>query len=99
MSNILVLISSGIQKFVNGDLLGALVDPYISTMGFWFYGILAGTLAISIYLKSGQIALPITLGLIVFGYLLTSLPPEIQGLAYVLTAVAGAGVLYRVFKG
>ena len=94
-----VLAVPGYNKLVRGDLLGAVQEPYLVTMGFWFYAIIMGTVMIALYLKSGQIALPMTLGLIALGIIIQYMPAEVIGVSYIISAVAITAILYRVFHG
>jgi len=89
----------GYDKLMQGDVLGAVLDPYIITMGFWFYALMLGSMLIGIYLKTGQLVLPVVMGLLALGVVISFMPPEVAGVAYIASSVAIAAVMYKVFKG
>lgn len=89
----------GYDKLIQGDVLGAVLDPFIITMGFWFYALMLGSMLIGIYFKTGQLVLPVVAGLLALGVVISFMPPEVAGVAYIASSVAIAAVMYRVFKG
>ena len=100
---IIVAVSVGFPsakvKLLDGDIQGAILQPFIETMGFWFYALMLGTMAISIYLKSGSITMPLTIGFLILGVAINMLPEQVVGAAYVISSIGMAGILYKVFKG
>lgn len=96
----------GKDKLVNGDLLGAIVYPYVVSFGgTWFYGVMMGLFAFSLWIKSGSLALPVTLGLIVVGVAIdvagatNRIPGEIVNGAYIIGGTVLGILLYKLLRG
>jgi len=83
----------------SGRVLEALLYPFLSVLGDWFYLFIYGMIYIGVYLKTRDVAVPSVLGLVMSFILYASAPPSAYIVVHVLLAVSIAGVVYRAYRG
>ena len=84
---------------LTGDLLNAIVCPFTNVMGYWFYAVMMLIALAGIYFKSQNVTLVALMGIMSGTTMAMLFPPETHQFAYVMVAIAMAGILYKVFKG
>lgn len=88
-------------KLLSGDLVGAILTPYISVIGNLFYGLLMLLICVPLYNRYRSLT-PILLLFIIFGGaggIFSLLVPEAGlGLAWIFLLFGLAGLLYKVFR-
>jgi hypothetical protein len=81
----------------NGNLVKAFLDPFLASMGSYFFLYTLGVLFLGVYLRSGNATLTAVLFLVLGGVILSVLPVEMQGPIYIFLALIMTVVIYRVF--
>lgn len=72
--------------------------PYTDIMGSIFWGLLFGVIFLMIFMRQEDITLPSELGLLIGASLWALMPPEWVSMAYSLTIVSFAGLMYSLLK-
>jgi len=89
----------------NGDVLNAVICPFINVPNFgpWFFALVILAIELAIYFKTEDFMMPSILGFVICGSVLSAgslvqLPAEFLAGATILIAINFAIVLYGVFK-
>jgi hypothetical protein len=93
----------GVINLLAGNIIQAVVAPYVSIMGLWFYVFIVGTVGLLGYLKSSSVwsalvgIMITTLGFVSISSRLL-LPPVAIYFAAILVILGLTIVFYRLFK-
>lgn len=77
----------------------ASIDPYLNLIGVFFYAIVWGLYFAMIWIKQGTLNMPMIIGIIFGGLLISFLPATYQLIAQVLIVFGIVAVIYVFFKG
>lgn len=71
---------------------------YTDVVGSIFWGIIFGFIFVAIWIRQEDVSIPSLLGLLIGAVLLPTLPAEWVSLAYSLTIISFAGIMYSLIK-
>ena len=87
------------QYFERMDLFGLALAPVLEILGVWFYALVWFILVLASWMKTRITELAMMLGIALAVIYRAFLPSSTHFLAYTLTALAMAGLLFKLFAG
>lgn len=72
--------------------------PYTDIMGSLFWGFLFGMMFLMMFMKQDDVSIPSLVGLLIGGSLWSFMPEEYVSMAYSLTIVSFAGLMFSLIK-
>ncbi|RQG89327.1 hypothetical protein [Natrarchaeobius chitinivorans] len=89
--------ADGLEGLVQGEILEMMLSPYLDTLGPVFAVVLVAGVFAMLWIWSGDISLPIVVGIILSGLMITILPWQLVGLLEDLLIIGIAIALFSAW--
>ncbi|THE66563.1 hypothetical protein D8Y22_01845 [Salinadaptatus halalkaliphilus] len=89
--------TEGLEQLVEGEIIELVLSPYLDVLGPVFAVVLIGGIFTMLWIWAGDISLPIVVGIVLSGLLVTVLPWQLVGLLEDLLIIGMAVALFSAW--
>ena len=93
-----VLIQAGLQRFLDGDFFGGILYFVTVAIGDWAYAIGFGAMFVMLYMRNGNVAMPLVVFVVLMPLILWFIPAAAWQIVGVFVAVSIISIFVKVFS-